>query len=389
MLAVAAVVLGLVLIAAPAAIRAASAKPEVEAPAPPPGTFQPTPEQWRAITFAPAHEMSFADQVSTEGRIATDDDVTVQVTPPFSGRVIAVPVKAGDVVAKGEVLLTAEASEVAQARADLASARLALDTAKSQAALAAVNATRALALFKINGAALRDVQQAQNDAAAAQNTARTDTGALALVEDRLKVLEASGGGSGAQAALRSPISGVVLQRQVGPGQYVNATANGATTPIFSISDMAKVWLVANVAESDAARLKLGDLITVKVAGLPGRSFRGRIDYVAAALDPVTRRLPVHATVANPQGLLKPEMFADFALDTGPADEALGVPASAVIYEGDAARVWVAGPGHALGLRQIKAGRTQDGEVEVLGGLQPGDQVATSGAIFIDRAANPG
>ena len=116
-------------------------------------------------------------------------------------------------------------------------------------------------------------------------------------------------------------------------------------------------------------------------------FRARLDYVAPALDSATRRLPVHATLANPDGLLKPETFASFTLDRGPSAQALGVPASAVIYEGDSARVWVAGAGRTLGLRQIKAGRTQQGEVEVLAGLQPGDRVVTSGAIFIDRASH--
>ena len=95
---------------------------------------------------------------------------------------------------------------------------------------------------------------------------------------------------------------------------------------------------------------------------------------------------MRATLPNPDGALKPEMFADFALDAGPAAQGLGVPGSAVIYEGDTARVWVAGPGRALGLRQIRAGRTQGGEVQVLSGLQPGERVVTSGAIFIDRAA---
>jgi cobalt-zinc-cadmium efflux system membrane fusion protein len=334
----------------------------------------------------------FADEVSTSGRIALDEEASVQVTPPFSGRVVSVSAKAGDRVAKGQVLLSAEASEVAQARGDLAAAEAALATAKAQGEVAIVNAARQQALFKINGAALKDVQQAQSDATAARDTLRADEAALALVQARLTVLQAGGasgaGGSGtdALAVVRAPIAGVVTQRQVGPGQDLIATSNGATTPIFTVSDLSKVWLTADVREEDAARLHVGAPVTVSVSGLPGRSFHAVIDYVAAALDPATRRLSVRATVANPDGALKPEMFADFAVDAGPATQALGVPSSSVIYEGDTARVWVAGPGRALGLRQIRAGRTQGGEVEVLSGLQPGERVVTSGSIFIDRAA---
>ena len=383
-------ILLLVLVAAPAVLRAAGSRPEVEAPPPPPGTFRPTPEQWRGLSFAQVQPMGFADRVSTSGRIALDEDASVQVTPPFSGRVVSVPVKAGDRVAKGQVLLSAEASEVAQARSDLAAAQAALTTAKAQAEVAITNAARQQALYKINGAALKDVQQAQSDATSARDTLRSDEAALSLVRARLDVLQAGGGapggGVGAVATVRAPIAGVVTQRQVGPGQYLNATSNGATTPIFTVSDLSRVWLSADVREEDAARLRLGAPVSVTVSGLTGRTFHARIDYVAPALDPATRRLTVRATLANPDGALKPEMFADFALDAGPAAQAPGVPSSAVIYEGDTARVWVAGPGRALGLRQIKAGRTQGGEVQVLSGLKPGERVVTSGAIFIDRAA---
>ncbi len=384
--AAAAGILLLALVALPAALRAAASKPQATQPAPPPGTFQPTDAQWRGLGFAQAQPMGFADQVSTSGRIALDEDASVQVTPPFSGRVVAVPVKAGDRVAKGQVLLSAEASEVAQARGDLASAQAALTTAKAQAEVAITNAARQQALFKINGAALKDVQQAQSDATSARDTLRSDEAALALVQARLDVLQASGSGADALATVRAPIAGVVTQRQVGPGQYLNATSNGATAPIFTVSDVSRVWLSADVREEDAARLRVGAPVSVTVSGLPNRTFHARIDYVAPALDPATRRLTVRATLANPDGALKPEMFADFALDAGPGARALGVPSSAVIYEGDTARVWVAGPGHALGLRQIRAGRTQGGEVEVISGLSSGDRVVTSGAIFIDRAA---
>jgi len=386
-----AAVLILALVTIPWALRAAAAKPDVAPPQPPPGTFKPTPEQWRTLTFAPIRAMSFADQVSTDGKVAVDDDATVQITPPFSGRVISVVVRAGDRVAKGQVMLTAQASEVAQARNDLTAAEAALTTAKAQLQVASANATRQQALFKLSGAAQRDVQQSESDLAAAQGAVKSDIAALAVVRDRLKVLDVGAVSQGeinsnGLAALRSPIAGVVIQRQVGPGQYLNATSNGATTPIFTVSDLSKVWLTANVREEDAARIHVGQPIEVRVAGLPDRSFHARIDFVGATLDPATRRLPVRATLANPGGLLKPEMFADFALGAGPSEQALGAPASAVIFEGDTARVWVVRQDRTLALRPIKAGRTANGQVEVLAGLNAGDRVASSGAIFIDRAA---
>jgi membrane fusion protein, heavy metal efflux system len=389
LLIIAAVALLLLLVVLPAVLKAVGNRPAPPEQAPPPGTFRPTAEEWKSLSFADAAPTSFADAVSTDGKIATDDDVTVQVTPPFTGRVVAVPVRAGDKVVQGQTLLTAEANDLAQAKADYAAADSALATARAQLTLTEAADTRQHALLKIQGAAEKDVQQADSDLATAQASVRSGEGALTAVKNRLAILNLTPAAlthGDALAAVKAPISGVVVQRQVGPGQYLNATSNGGVQPIFTVSDLNKVWLTANVREADAEHVRVGMPIQVRVTALPGRTFPGKLDYVAPTLDPATRRLPVRATLANPDGELKPEMFADFTIAAGPSEQAVGVPSSAVIYEGDTARVWIAGPGRTLALRQVKTGRTQGGEVEVLSGLDPHDKVVSSGAIFIDRAA---
>jgi cobalt-zinc-cadmium efflux system membrane fusion protein len=389
-LAVSGAALAFALLVVPAVVKSMGPKPDAEQAPPPAGTFRPTPEQWKALTFVKVGDQAFAPTLSTEGQIATDDDVTVQITPPFSGRVVSVAVKAGDHVAKGQTLLTAAASEVAQAESDLATATANLAAAKTQLATATANAERQQALLKIDGAATKDVQQSQSDLATAAATFHADEAALKAVHDRIAILNVGSlklaSAKTGVATLPSPISGVVMLRSVGPGQYLNSTANGATTPIFTVSDLSKVWLVANVREDDASRLHVGQAIDMHVAAFPGRTFKATLDYVAPMIDPATRRLPVRAVIANPDGALKPAMFADFVIKTGADQTAVAVPTAAVIYEGDEARVWVAEKGQSLGLREIKTGRTSDGEVEVLSGLNPGDQVVVSGAIFIDRAA---
>jgi cobalt-zinc-cadmium efflux system membrane fusion protein len=382
--------LALALLVVPAAVRSMGRKPDIEQAPPPPGTFRPTPEQWKALTFVTVGDQAFAPVISTEGQIATDDDATVQITPPFSGRVLAVDVKAGDHVRKGQILLTAEASEVAQAESDLATATANLAAAQTGLATAKANAERQQALLKIDGAAVKDVQQSQSDLAAAQATYRGGEAALKAVRDRIAILNVKSAGRAMATAgvvgLPSPISGVVTARAVGPGQYLNATANGATTPIFTVSDLSKVWLVANAREDDAGRLRVGQPLEMHAVAFPNRTFKATLDYVAPTIDPATRRLPVRAVIPNPDGALKPAMFADFAIKTGPDQTAVAVPSAAVIYEGDDARVWIAQSGRTLGLRDIKTGRTSGGEVEVLSGLKPGDRVVVAGAIFIDRAA---
>jgi membrane fusion protein, heavy metal efflux system len=241
-------------------------------------------------------------------------------------------------------------------------------------------------------------QQSKVDLATAEGNFRSAEIALGAVRNRLRILGKNDAEITAienapdrltmspEAMVYAPIAGTVTQRQVGLGQYITSASNGASNPVFSIGDMSKIWLLANVREADAPSMRLGHPVEVHVLALPGRAFNAKLTYVAAAIDPNTHRLPVRAEVENPDGALKPEMFANFGIITGNAVNAPTVPEEAVVYEGQTARVWVAGNDKTLSLRQIRTGQAQDGVVEVLAGLQPGESVVTSGSLFIDRAA---
>jgi cobalt-zinc-cadmium efflux system membrane fusion protein len=175
----------------------------------------------------------------------------------------------------------------------------------------------------------------------------------------------------------------VVDRQVGPGQYAQA---GAATPVFTIADLSSVWLIANVREADAARVRRGQTVEVHVLAYPDRTFAARVVYVAPTIDPNTHRLTVRAVIDNADGALKPEMFASFVILTSDAQQSPAVPESAVIYEGDSAHVWLLQPDGTLSIAPIRTGRSNDGFVEVLQGLKAGDRVVTKGSLFIDRAA---
>jgi cobalt-zinc-cadmium efflux system membrane fusion protein len=187
------------------------------------------------------------------------------------------------------------------------------------------------------------------------------------------------------ATIAAPIAGVVVDRQVGPGQYLQA---GGGTPVFTIADPSSVWLLANVREADSGLVHLRQAVEVHVLAYPQRAFKARVTYVAAVLDPVTHRLPVRAEIENRDAALKPEMFANFRILTSDASNSPAVPESAVVYEGDAAHVWVLGGDDLLAYRPIKPGRNNDGLVEVLDGLKPGERIVTKGGLFIDQVAVP-
>ena len=357
--------------------------PAAEAP-PPAGTFRPTAEQLATLKMVTVGPVGFRPGVETEGKIAASDERTTQVFSPYSGRVIRVTAQAGEVVRAGQPLFAIEASEFVQAQNDLVAAHAQLKLAEAAEA-------RQHELYKISGAALKDWQQSQADLINAQT-------ALGAVRGRLRILGQSDAQIGAlekrpqgspvtaETVVSSPISGVVIQRAIGPGQNLGSVTNGGTNPAFVVSDLSTVWLVGQLREVDAPRARLGQAVEVRAAALPGLVFAGKLSFIAPTVDPVSRRVLVRATVANPDGVLKPEMFANFTLLTGAATRVVAAPEEAVIYEADTARVWVARPGGLLELRQIKTGMTQNGQVEVTAGLQPGERIVTSGALFIDRAS---
>ena len=359
-------------------------KPVVE-PASPPGSFRPTAAQWSNLSLASVDLRDFAAALDTDGKIAVNEDHATQVFSPLSGRVTRVLAKAGDGVRAGQPLFAVRATEFVQGQSDLVAAQAQLKLAETAAA-------RQQALLKIQGAALKDVQQSEADLANARS-------ALDAVRNRLRILgedeagiaalETSGGGKPmiGETVVRAPISGVVTQRAVGAGQNIASVVNnGAAAPAFTVSDLRRVWLVANVREEDAGAVHLGDPITARVTAFPGRAFNGRVNFIAPTVDPNSRRIVVRSELDNPDGALRPEMFAELAVSTAPPSRSLSAPEAAVIYEGQETRVWVAAPDHTLQLRKITVGRTQNGRVEVVSGLRAGEQVVEAGAIFIDRAS---
>jgi cobalt-zinc-cadmium efflux system membrane fusion protein len=353
--------------------------PPAAAPSPP-GTFRATPQQFKTLTVAVVQTHGFVSEELTEGKIAVNGDRATPVFSPYSGRVTRVIAGLGDTVKPGAPLANLEASEFVQAQNDLKAAAAAVK-------LARINETRKHALFDAKGGSLQDWQSAQADLTTAET-------ALDSARNRLRIL----GKSAAEIAeleraaimnpiamVTAPIAGVVVDRQVGPGQYLQA---GSGTPVFTIADPSSVWLVANVRETDAGLVKLGQSVEVRVLAYPKRAFKARVTYVAALVDSVTHRLPVRAEIDNHDGALKPEMFANFRILTGDVAESPAVPEAAVVYEGNAAHVWVVAGDDLLSLRSIRTGRSNDGLVEVLDGLKPGERVVTKGGLFIDQAAVP-
>ena len=340
-----------------------------------------TPSQLSSLTVNTVGRLAFRTEELADGRIALNSDTATQVFSPYSGRVVRVIAGIGQHVKKGASLFSMEAAEFAQTQSDLLNANTQLE-------LARIAEERRHAAFDSKGGSLQDWQQAQADLAAAHT-------ALDSVRNRLRIFGETDEQIASLERLKSPspvtnvtapIDGVVTDRQVGPGQYLQA---GNATPVYTVGDLATVWLVADVREVDAPLVEVGQEIEVRVLAFPGRIFAAKLTSVGSAVDPVTHRVPVRATIENADGKLKPQMFATFSIITSGESAALAVPEEAVVREGEAARVWVVQGANDLASREIRTGRINNGMVEVLDGLKPGDKVVTRGSLFIDRAARAG
>jgi len=360
---------------------------------PDPSRFVPSPAQWQSLSVEAVAERTFRAEHITEGKIAVNEDSSTPIFSPYAGRVIKLLVKPSDRVERGQPLFVLEATDTVQGLNDFVTALSTLDTARSKLGLAQIVEKRQNDLYQGKAVPLKDWQQAQADLTAAQNDMRTAETAVEAARNRLRILGRSEEQIetfqktrqiSADTSIYSPIAGIVVQRKIGPGQYINS---GASDPAYVIGDLSTVWLTAFVRESEAADVRLGQEIDFTVLALPGRTFKSRIDYVAAAIDPSTRRLMVRATIDNKDGLFKPEMFANVTIYSGDNHKSVGVRKQALIYEGQRVRLWVANGDKSLELREIQTGLSNGNYVEVRNNLKPGEQVVVRGSLFIDRAAS--
>lgn len=349
----------------------------------PPGAFRPTAQQIKQLGFQTIGNGRDPNSVDATGVISVNQDHSTPIFLPVSGQIGNVFVEAGQKVARGQPLFEISSTDFVDARNTMLAAAAQRATAAAQLQTAQQNETRQQAIFTTAGGAEKDYRQAQADLVAAQSNLRATDAAFAAARDRLALLGKSpSDGASMRAVFRAPVSGTVASRDVAPGQYV--TAGGASS-LMTIADLSRVWLVAQVSEQDASSVHLGDVVSVTTPAFPGRVFQATIENVAAELDPSTHRLPVRATVANPDLALKPQMFASFSIQRRVAQSALLVPSQAVIHEGEGARVWVVGKNGLLWSRTVKVGDSANGYDTIVSGLKPGERIVTSGAIFVNEA----
>lgn len=350
-----------------------------------------TADQMHQLDIAEVKPYVFRTWKLAFGQIAFNEDASTVVLTPFSGRVTRLIAKMGDVVKRGDSLFEIDSPEVVQAQTDLIAAVHGVEKAKSLLALAKRVLDRQTALLTDHATSQRELDLARNDYAAADSDFKTAEGTLTAARNRLRVII---GRDQAEVdrverdriinpliTITSPIDGTVIARKVGPGQYVRSDAGDQ---LYSIANLATMWLKANVPENDIPLVRVGQELEVTVTALPDRVFKARITAIGAASDATTRRVVVRSEIPNPDGALRAEMFATFKIATGEGESSPSVPVDAVIWEGMQAIVWVQQEPMLFQRRKVKVGIEQEGRLQIREGLKVGDHVVARGAIYVNN-----
>lgn len=302
------------------------------------------------------------------GRLAYDDNVTARVSAAVAGRIVKLLAQAGSAVRQGDLLALVDAPDFAQAVAD--SRRAESDLRTKQSAY-----ERARMLADGGVMAKKDLEAADNDWQAAQAEAER-------ARARYRNLDpghAKSGNLAQQYGLRAPLAGVVTERQANPGSEVRPDQ---ANPLFVVSDPTRLWAIAELAEKDLAKLRVGQSVTVLVDAYPEQRFPAKVKAIGDVLDPQTRRVQVRCEVANPKRLLKPEMFARVIPESdGPSRPRL--PNGALISEGLHTSVFVESSPGLIEKRRVKLAFRGQNESYVEEGVQVGERVVTAGALLLN------
>ena len=295
--------------------------------------------------------------------------VITQVGGPVS-RILVVP---GERVKKGQSLLEVSSPDYSLLYAAYLKAR---DTQR----VTDKNYARAQDLYAHHAIAERDLLQAESDRIQAQ----ADLNAALL---GLKILgipnpdDLEKAPSSAEIPLLAPIGGEIVERDVAPGQLLQAGA----TQAFIISDMSSVWVLANVYQSDMSAVHVGDQVAVHTDSYPDK-FLGKISFISPALDPNTRTLQARIVVENPGEKLKNNMYVTATVNAGVEQNAIAVPDSSVLRDDENQPfVYVATGSNRFGRRPVEIGQSESGKTQILKGLSPGDRVVGDGSLFLQFA----
>lgn len=331
---------------------------------------------------------SIAESSRAAGRITTNENRSWRVGAITEGRIVQVLANVGDLVEQGQILARMHSHDIHEARAQYQQAVGELARLQSAEAFALRSRDRARRLYELKAASLESVDLAESVLKNAQSGVQN--GRTEVERTRRHLVEFLGvpadepphhkDGDHREEDLipiRSPARGTVLQRDVTAGTVVTPAAG-----LFQISDLSTVWMIAAVPEDSLARLRAGAQVRVSVQAYSGRAFPGRISRIGDQLDPATRTVQVRVELANPHGMLKPEMYATAELALGSTAAAVFVPETSIQEIDGQPAVFVRVAPERFAARPVERGEVIDGFVRIPSGLRSGEWIAATGSFVL-------
>jgi cobalt-zinc-cadmium efflux system membrane fusion protein len=306
------------------------------------------------------------------GRLVWDEDATVRVFTPFAGIVRRLPVELNQPVTKGAPLAEIQSADFVQAQADRRKA-------ESEWRRTEQNLARQRDLLEHGAAARKDVESAEADFAAAQ--AERDR-----AERRLAIYQPKGSSAGDSFLLPSPLDGILVEKNVTPGQEVRpdqmlANVPQYVSPLFVVTDPTRLWLWLDVTEKQLPLVSKGQELTIHSEAFPGQAFPGRLEIIGNSLDPMTRTVRARGLVENPAKALKAELYVTVELpDAVPM--CLQVPSKAFFLRDDQYYVFLETGAGEFRRQLVKLGSERDGKVAILEGLATGQRLVTEGGLLL-------
>ena len=338
-------------------------------------------------------QQSIAGVIPATGKILVPENRIAVIGPVNEGRIVRLYAGQGTRVRKGQKLADLESADIDEAEADYLKAQAdyenALRSSAAEVKLAQQSYDRNKLLYEQKITAGKNLQSAEHDLevakATAENSVNGTKAALTAARRKLLILGLNVATIDALAkktdlaatfSLNSPIDGIVVERNATVGASVGTDAN-----VFKIIDLSQVWVDANVFEKDLQRVRTGQEVKLTVPAFPQTTFSGRVIFVDSVVDPDTRTVKVRTEVANPDGRLKPDMFANVQIVTDVNRAAISVPQSAVLNDEGKTIVFVA-DGNTFDKRQVQAGIQDNDRVEIIDGLKAGDKVVVKGNYLL-------
>jgi len=304
------------------------------------------------------------------GRLVWNENHTVRLYPPFAGRVLQILVKTGERVGRGQALATLASPDFGQAQAD---AR----RAQSDFALAEKNLNRLRELHAAGVSSRKDLATAEADYARA-DAERT------RAMSKVKLYGASTDLLDQNFSLASPIDGVIVERNINPGQELRPDLQLSNMPaMFVITDPTRLWVQLDAAESQLSSLRPGKKLQLRSAAWPDQTFTATLENVSDFIDPASRAVKVRGSVENRERKLKGEMFVTAELEEAPGAD-LQMPEKALVLSGDNYYVFVEEKAGRYSRHEVKVDAVRDGIASVASGVKLGQKVVVEGNLFLHR-----